>query len=479
MPVSFHSAPRTEKGPSPKLVDNGKYSPTKPSKKKNKGGGAKPKRGLSSPGTPANQGSSAAKRLRAQPGLNSKALPRDPSQTRISEHFPRSDDQIQEAADTTIQPEQPIMATGTSHYVEVLVHEDNQPTEHVVPGNPTTRIIETPPTEQPTTDKAPHPDNLLDTLDINMLITEHKAITLALVENIRNPPKDNPDAVWTEWIDRSSAHYIKSITSVRNFYQGKTSIIHDKINSMEQTPDNNTNQTNLDLVKKHNTSIKQIRLKQATTDRNNEMEVCDRTSRIHNMKIRNGNDREQMLKDVISHFKHDTTIKNSLHNATVTPLSREANEDGIRPIAIQFKSNDAKRDFEKFTKTQYNGPVRTSAHWPRDLAPKIKKLRENLNTYKDNDIDLTNCHILIRPTRNCKEISVKYRPISNTNSPWTNLVKFTTPLKDETYKAIGVATPRLPQIVDPAYYYDDKPTNTEHTPMEQSDTHNESIEEVL
>ena len=197
------------------------------------------------------------------------------------------------------------------------------------------------------------------------------------------------------------------------------------------------------------------------------------------MKIRNGNDREQMLKDVISHFKHDTIIKNSLHNATVTPLSREANEDGIRPIAIQFKSNDAKRDFETFTKTQYNGPVRTSAHWPRDLAPKITQLRENLNTYKDNDIDLTNCHILIRPTRNCKEISVKYRPISNTNSPWTNLVKFTTPLMDETYKAIGVATPRLPQIVDPAYYYDDKPTNTEHTPMEQSDTHNESIEEVL
>jgi hypothetical protein len=322
-----------------------------------------------------------------------------------------------------------------------------------------------------------------ETFDPTDLIAENLAINQLLVSVITEKDPTIQVANLIDWQEKSNNHFINTINTLNNFHRAKTTKIENKINTIQTHPMNNNTETGQTLINQHNHSIKQIRLKQATQDRTREMETCERTSRLHNIQIRGGSNREHMLTDVKNHFNHDIAVINSLHNAVVTPLAREPNADGIRPISILFKSTEAKKEFENFLRTEYRGPVRASAHWPKDIAPKIKELRENLKKYKNqaDNIDLTHAHILIRPTKNCKEISIKYRDENNTSGPWVNFLKFPTPLKDETYAAIGVNPPKLHPAIDPANYYDNTLDNNtvtevmEVTENDQSETDEEHL----
>ena len=295
-----------------------------------------------------------------------------------------------------------------------------------------------------------------NTFPVTELIKENNDLNNQLIQAILNADQTEKRNALEEWKTKSNAHFTKTLTRINNFYTDRTNTIQTQVDTIGNVNQTNPNNQNTALLKKHNQSINEIRLKHATNDRHKDMLLCDRTARIHNLPMRASNARNDMIEDINNHFNSNETIKSALHDATITPLARDLNDNGIKPIAIHFKSNEAKRDFEEHVKKKYTGPVRTSAHWPKDLAPKIKKMRENLSTYKcpERNIDLTDAHILIRPTRSCREISVKYRKASHTQAKWTNLCKFQTPLKDETYNSIGVNPPRLPSEVDPNHYYD-------------------------
>jgi len=368
-----------------------------------------------------------------------------------------------------------------------LAHQMNTQTNQNTTSNQTTNTTQTtdkntnPITNTPTINIPPndqlHNTELIDysiitnpnTFPVTELIKENNDLNKQLIEAILNGDQTEKKKSLEAWREKSDAHFTNTLTKINNFYANRTNTIQTQVNTIENANQTNPNIQNAELLKKHNQSINQIKLKHATNDRHKDMLLCDRTARIHNLPMRASNARNDMIEDINNHFNSNETIKNALHDATITPLARELNDNGIKPIAIHFKSNDAKRDFEEHVKKNYTGPVRTSAHWPKDLAPKIKKMRENLSTYKcpAKNIDLTDAHILIRPTRNCREISVKFRKATHTQARWTNLCKFQTPLKDETYKSIGINPPRLPSEVDPLHYYDKD--LDQHTQQEAQD----------
>ena len=324
-------------------------------------------------------------------------------------------------------------------------------TEHLLPNNQHPIIVDFATITNP------------NMFPVTELIKENNDINKQLIQAILSEDQDTKIAALETWRKNSDTHFTNTLNKINTFYSNRTNTIQTQVNSIGSANQSNPNNQNTALLKKHNLAINEIKLKNATNDRHKDMLLCDRTSRIHNLPMRASNARNDMIDDINNHFTGNETIKSALHDATITPLARDLNDNGIKPIAIHFKSTDAKRDFEEHVKKKYTGPVRTSAHWPKDLAPKIKQMRENLNTYKcpEKNIDLTDSHILIRPTRNCREISVKYRKATHTQAKWINLCKFQTPLKDETYKSLGINPPRLPSEVDPAHYWD--PELDQHT----------------
>ena len=429
--------------------NNGPFSPKEKSKRK-----------IDERSPTAKDQDSVAKRLRELKvkGYSGSCTVREPG-TKITDHFPKAVD-----------------VPATTFNVTAVVHSPGEVNDDVDPAHTSVNAHDIDATENAPNEIIIEQPNHSDTetyasktkgndLDLSILSEENKKITLMLVNLIMDTTTDTATKtkLCMEWKESADAHYDLSINTIANHYKTKTNNLNSKIQALKHTPTDLNNKANQSTIKANTNGLKAMKLKQYTQDRTNEMEACGRSSRIYNLKCSAGNNREHLLRDIKNHFNNDISIENSLHNAVVTPLSKEPNENGIRPLSILFKSLDAKREFETAVK-ESGSNVKCAVMWPKDLAPKIKQYRATIQQYTNPEtgVDLTNKHILIRPTRNNREISIKYRAKDST-AEWTNFIKFQIPLRDETYKYIMVNPPKLPGELDPNNYDngDEEPDNME------------------
>ena len=115
-----------------------------------------------------------------------------------------------------------------------------------------------------------------------------------------------------------------------------------------------------------------------------------------------------------------------LEGVIITPLAKATvcKEGGkhIIPILLKSKSYDDRVKLDKELRTLNVNP---SFHWPKDLVPAIKKIRSQLKAFKNDDVDLNNKQVCIRPTSTGKSLRISYR--QTFNDSWTLLDNVKTP----------------------------------------------------
>ncbi len=118
-----------------------------------------------------------------------------------------------------------------------------------------------------------------------------------------------------------------------------------------------------------------------------------------------------------------------LSDVVITPLARETVDKDDKftvPVLLKAKTKHGKVALDKALRAK---GFDVNFHWPKQLFPIIKSLREKYKNVKVDDIDLTSKQILIRPSVTGKSIMVSYRAGMGTN--WTFLESFKTPATKE------------------------------------------------
>ena len=118
-----------------------------------------------------------------------------------------------------------------------------------------------------------------------------------------------------------------------------------------------------------------------------------------------------------------------LSDVVITPLAKETLEKDNKftvPVLLKAKTKQGKVALDKALRAK---GLDLNFHWPKQLFPIIKSLREKYKAFKNDDIDLTSKQILIRPSVTGKSIMVSYRAGMGTN--WTFLESFKTPATKE------------------------------------------------
>ena len=159
----------------------------------------------------------------------------------------------------------------------------------------------------------------------------------------------------------------------------------------------------------------------------NETMLASLSSKVPNLDLGVHIDRDSdisMIETVKTKLSSTLTPK-VLSDVVITPLAKETfekNEKFIVPVLLKSKTKQGKAALDKALKTK---GLDVNFHWPKQLFPIIKSLREKYQNVKSEDIDLTSKQILIRPSATGKSIMVSYRTRMGTN--WTFLESFKTP----------------------------------------------------
>ena len=159
----------------------------------------------------------------------------------------------------------------------------------------------------------------------------------------------------------------------------------------------------------------------------NETMLASLSSKVPNLDLGVHIDRDSdisMIETVKTKLSSTLTPK-VLSDVVTTPLAKETfekNEKFIVPVLLKSKTKQGKAALDKALKTK---GLDVNFHWPKQLFPIIKSLREKYQNVKSEDIDLTSKQILIRPSATGKSIMVSYRTRMGTN--WTFLESFKTP----------------------------------------------------
>ncbi len=123
-------------------------------------------------------------------------------------------------------------------------------------------------------------------------------------------------------------------------------------------------------------------------------------------------------------------IKGVIQDAQVIPLGKATTlRDGKHSIPILIKTQ-TKENRDKVEKEIKKAGYSSAYHWPKNALSHITSMRNQLKTFKNDTIDLTEKQIMIRPVITTgKKLNIYYREINT--SKWNLLETVNTPVNNE------------------------------------------------
>lgn len=118
---------------------------------------------------------------------------------------------------------------------------------------------------------------------------------------------------------------------------------------------------------------------------------------------------------------HDS-LKDILPRVYIAPLGKvtKANNEGKQsiPLLLKVRTIDDKIKLQEGIK---DANLKTGFHWPKTLINNISKMRSQLSEYENEELNLKNKHILIRPNfETGKSLNILYRD-AGSSAKWTHL----------------------------------------------------------
>ena len=129
----------------------------------------------------------------------------------------------------------------------------------------------------------------------------------------------------------------------------------------------------------------------------------------------------EIVKKAKESLEEIAELKDIIAKAQIIPLAKQTtlrNGKNTIPFIVKTKS---KEDRAMVVKEVSKSGLKTPFHWPKSIVDDITKIRVQLSNYKNEKIDLTDKHILIRPnTETGKSLFISYRE-KDSNKPWIHL----------------------------------------------------------
>ncbi len=122
-------------------------------------------------------------------------------------------------------------------------------------------------------------------------------------------------------------------------------------------------------------------------------------------------------------------VKTLLKDAQIISLGKSTvlkNDKHTVPLLIKLKSKDNRDIMDRELK---NAGFSTAFHWPKTLMKSITCMRNQLKTFKNEELDLNGKQIMIRPAYETgRKINIHYR--QENEKKWTFLEAVKTPVHD-------------------------------------------------
>ena len=137
-------------------------------------------------------------------------------------------------------------------------------------------------------------------------------------------------------------------------------------------------------------------------------------------------------KDIITEVKKKLIEQNINDDGkfSIIPLRKDSvlyEGKIVAPILFKAKNVDDKFAIEK--KLRDSG-LKTTYHWPKQMFPIVKKIRDQVSKYEKDDISFKNHQILIRPNFNTgKSLILSVR--EGSSGKWKYIESFQTPATDD------------------------------------------------
>jgi hypothetical protein len=124
------------------------------------------------------------------------------------------------------------------------------------------------------------------------------------------------------------------------------------------------------------------------------------------------------------------SLKDILPKVNIAPLgkSTKLNQDGNQSVPLLLKVKTVE-DKIKLQEGIRQANLKTGFHWPKNLIDNISKMRSQLSEYENEELNLKNKHILIRPNfETGKSLNILYREAGSTVK-WTHLETVKVPVE--------------------------------------------------
>lgn len=128
-------------------------------------------------------------------------------------------------------------------------------------------------------------------------------------------------------------------------------------------------------------------------------------------------------------------IKDQINSVQIVPLGNTTKlYDGKNSVPILLKTNNKEEKLNLEREIKKVG-LKTSFHWPKSVMNYVKSIRSQVCKYHDENIDLRQKQIMIRPSYDSgKNIIISYRDGNIENSKWSFLESVKTPVDENLLK---------------------------------------------
>ena len=212
--------------------------------------------------------------------------------------------------------------------------------------------------------------------------------------------------------------------------------LSNKVNNVESIV--NKNRATGDLVSKIQDSA-------AYKNICSDLQNSDLQTKIYNFDLGKQVEGHREVSQAVRTSLSNSTLSDSTKKASVTILSKSTKfVNGKHAVPILLKCN-SKIDQISLEKNVRDKGYNTAFHWPKELIEPVKKIREQLVSYKSevDNIDMTKCHILIRPNfETGKSLQILYRlSDQTTDRRWKTWFSCPTPAPISLAKKFGNEQP--------------------------------------
>lgn len=143
----------------------------------------------------------------------------------------------------------------------------------------------------------------------------------------------------------------------------------------------------------------------------------------------NFNSTTEIVKKAKEILENTVGLKSELKDAQIFPLGKKTTEKNDKhsvPILIKLKNKDNRDRVEKLVK---GAGYQTAFHWPKNIMQHITCMRNQLKTFKNDKLDLSDKQIMIRPSFTTgRKLNIHYR--KKDEKKWTLLESVLTPADD-------------------------------------------------